>query len=238
MILKFQQGGIAIPPLVSYQPVILSNGNTGAAAVSEVHSSKSSGDSEGSDLTDKDLLKMVEKLEGLPNDMQAVTTILSNFYIDKQYSPFPDTSNIASRYLQALQMMRTANFNRKMFDDVKAQVEKNGSINEIAVNSRGQVYCVNSEGDFQLLRPEEISGSGYHPVTNSELLRLRAYSPALANDNKILEVVNNGIGMTTIQDHINTVIKGLGKTDKEEDVFVRTSSKEIISGLQAFQAAA
>ena len=110
MTLKLQQGGAAIPPLVSYQPVMITGESGAVGATASADSSKSEG---GSDLTDKDLLKMMEKLEGLPNDMQAVTEALSNFYIDQQYSPFPNTTNIASRYLQALQMMRTANINRK-----------------------------------------------------------------------------------------------------------------------------
>lgn len=234
MIIKLQKGGTAIPPLVSYQPVMVSSDGTEGAAISSA-SSKSSSDS---DLTDKDLMKMMEKLEGLPSDMQTVTDMLQNFYLDQQYSPFPNTTNIASRYLQALQLMRTANFNRKVFDDAKTLVEKNGGINEIAVDSRGYVFCTNSEGDFQLLRPEQVTESGYTPVTNSELLRLRAYSPQLANNNKILEVVGNGIGMSTITDHLNTVIKGLGKNEGEEDQFVKTSSKEIINGLRAFKEAA
>ena len=110
MIFKFQQGGSTIPPLVSYQPIMITNSGA-SGTTSTVGSSKSS--EESSDLTDKDLLKMLEKLDGLPNDMQALTKVLQNFYIDQQYSPSPNTTNIASRYLQALQMMSTANFNRK-----------------------------------------------------------------------------------------------------------------------------
>jgi hypothetical protein len=76
--------------------MVTSDGTSGAATA-DVGSSKSSEGS--SDLTDKDLLKMMEKLEGLPNDMQALTKVLSDFYIDQQYSPLPNTANIASRYL-------------------------------------------------------------------------------------------------------------------------------------------
>lgn len=233
-----QKGGIAIPPLVSYQPVVLSSDGTAGTAAGEAISSSSKSSGSESDLTDKDMLKMMEKLEGLPNDMQAVTSLLQGFYIDQQYSPFPNTTNIASRYLQALQLMRTANFNRQMFDDAKTVVEKNGGLHEYAVDSRGYVFCANKEGDFQLLKPEEIGGSGYTPITNSELLRLRAYDPNMANNNKILEVVGNGIGMKSITEHISSVIKGLGKDESEKDQFVRTPSKEIIGGLQAFKEAA
>jgi hypothetical protein len=180
--------------------MVTSDGTSGAADVAG--SSKSS--SEGSsDLTDKDLLKMMEKLEGLPNDMQALTKVLSDFYIDQQYSPFPNTANIASRYLQALQMMRTANFNRKQYDEAYEAVSKNGGINELAINEKGQLICANDKGDFKYIRPEELSQlEGYKPLTNSELLRFRAYSPELANDNRILGVVANGIGIEGVTKYI------------------------------------
>lgn len=52
MILKLQQGGNALPPLVSYQPVTV----TGRATAEPTAESNG----EVSDLTDKDLLDMME----------------------------------------------------------------------------------------------------------------------------------------------------------------------------------
>jgi hypothetical protein len=69
MILKFQQGGSAsLPPLVSYDPVVMNDTSAKATAAAEKDSS--------ADLTDKDLMKMLEKLDGLPSDMQTLTTML------------------------------------------------------------------------------------------------------------------------------------------------------------------
>ena len=149
MIFKFQQGGSAIPPLVSYQPIMITN--SGASETASIAGSSKSSE-ESSDLTDKDLLKMLEKLDGLPNDMQALTKVLQNFYIDQQYSPSPNTANIASRYLQALQMMRTINFNRKQYDNAFNIISNNGGINELAINEKGQLICVNEKGDFKYLK--------------------------------------------------------------------------------------
>ena len=81
MILKLQQGGNALPPLVSYQPVTVTGGATAGASVAP-----SDNNQESADLTDKDLLKMLEKLDGLPSDMAVLTQTLQNFYIDQQYS--------------------------------------------------------------------------------------------------------------------------------------------------------
>lgn len=232
MIFKFQQGGSAIPPLVSYEPVMVTDSGT-----SEIDTTKES-PKESSDLTDKDLLKMLKDLDGLPNDMQVLTETLQNFYIDQQYSPFPNTINIASRYLQALFLMRTANFNRKQYDNAFNIVSNNGGINELAINERGQLVCVNSDGDFKFLLPEQLKDNPeYAPVYNAELLKMRAYSPELANNNEVLSIVSNGIGMKSILELVSQAITDLGSTTEVDEGFTGTSSKELLNGLKAFQKA-
>ena len=235
MIFKFQQGGSAIPPLVSYQPIMITNSGASETA-STAGSSKSS--EESSDLTDKDLLKMLEKLDGLPNDMQALTKVLQNFYIDQQYSPSPNTANIASRYLQALQMMRTINFNRKQYDNAFNIISNNGGINELAINEKGQLICVNEKGDFKYLKPEQLTQiTDYRPVTNSELLKLRAYSPELANDNNILGVIANGIGIKGVIEYIQQFINNLGTSDNSTQGYVTTQQGQIINGITTLTSA-
>lgn len=235
MIFKFQQGGSAIPPLVSYQPIMITN--SGASETANMAGSSKSSE-ESSDLTDKDLLKMLEELDGLPNDMQALTKVLQNFYIDQQYSPSPNTTNIASRYLQALQMMRTINFNRKQYDNAFNIISNNGGINELAINEKGQLICVNEKGDFKYLKPEQLTQiTDYRPVTNSELLKLRAYSPELANDNNILGVIANGIGIKEVTEYIQQFINNLGTSDKSTQGYVATQQGQIINGISTLTSA-
>ena len=232
MIIKFQQGGAALPPLVSYQPVTVTGGATSGAAT------QSSKKASGSDLTDKDLLKMLEKLDGLPSDMAVLTKTLQNFYIDQQYSPFPDTSNIASRYIQALNDMKVANFNKKEYDAAFKLVSKNGGINEFAINERGQIYCVNNKGDFKLLSAEQLkANSEYTPLTNSELLYYRAQSPDMANKNNILKVVKNGIGIEMVTKTITDIISKLGTTQKTEEDYGKVKAGQIVSGMNDFMQA-
>ena len=227
MIFKFQQGGSTIPPLVSYQPAMVTD--DGASEIDSIQESPK----ESINLTDKELFKMLEKLDGLPNDMQALTETLQNFYIDQQYSPFPNTTNIASRYLQALLMMRTANFNRKQYDNAFNIVSNNGGINELAINEKGFLICVNDKGDFKYLKPEQLAQtSDYQPVTNSELLRLRAYNPELAGDNRILGVVANGIGIDSVIKYIKDSISNLGTTDTSQQGYISTQQGQIITGIQ------
>ena len=228
MIIKFQQGGASLPPLVSYQPVM----------VQGQQAAESSGSSESSkeDLTDKDLLSMLKDLKGLPSDTQLLLNSLQNFYIDQQYGAI-NTSNIASRYLQVLSQMKVAQFNRDEYDSAFDIVKANGGINEYAISDRGQLFCVNDKGNFQLMSLDEIQDSGYQPLTNSELLQYRAYSPDMAFKNNILSVVRNGIGIETVTKMIQSSISNLGTTINSNDLYANTQANQLITGLNAFMEA-
>jgi len=103
--------------------------------------------------------------------------------------------------------MKTANFNNKEFEKAYNAVSANGGINEFAINERGQLFCTNGENDFKLIKPEDLKDNeGYTPLTNAELLKLRAYNTDLAFNNSILGVVQNGIGIETVNKYIKDII--------------------------------
>lgn len=226
MIIKFQQGGLA--PLVSYQPVTVTGGTPSQAPTASSSQAKS-----GNDLTDDDLLKMLDKLDGLPSDMSVLINKLQNFYIDQKYSP--DTSSIASRYLQLMGDLKIANHNKAEYDKAFEIVSKNGGLNEYAISDRGQLFCINSEGDFKLLSVDQLNeNSDYTPLTNSELLYYRAEHPDMANKNNILKVVSNGIGIEAITKMIKDSISNLGSTSTMEEGYAKTKANTIIKGLDDF----
>lgn len=234
MILKFQQGGSALPPLVSYQPVTVTGGATAGATSAKSSSSK------GSDLTDKDLLELLGKLNGLPSDVELLTKELQNFYINDKYNPVASTSSIESRYLQIMKQMQKVNFNRKEYDNAYAKVSANGGINEYAIDNHGKIVCANADKtDFKLLSIEQVmSNSDYIPLTNQELLQMRAYDKKLSFNSDILGVVQNGIGIESVTKLVNQAVTMLGSTTKQEEGYVRTDSKQLLSGLQDYIKAA
>lgn len=234
MILKFQQGGSALPPLVSYQPVTITGGATAGATPTKSSSSK------GSDLTDKDLLELLGKLNGLPSDIELLTKELQNFYINDKYNPVASTSSIESRYLQIMKQMQKVNFNRKEYDNAYAKVSANGGINEYAIDNHGKIVCANADKtDFKLLSIEQaMADNEYIPLTNQELLQMRAYDKKLSFNSDILGVVQNGIGIESVNKLINQAVTMLGSTTKQEEGYVRTNSKQLLSGLQDYIKAA
>lgn len=229
MILKFQQGGRSIPPYAVYQPL------TQPEPVNEKAAKQQ--EKQGSDLTDKDLLEMLQKLDGLPSDMAVLTEVLQDFYIDQQNGVI-DSTNIASRYLKTLQQLKVANFNKKEYEAAYDKVSANGGINEVAINERGFLYCTNGS-DFKLMSVDELNNSDgeYKALTNSELLQYRAHYPEFANKNQMLAIVKNGIGIETINKLITDAISDLGSSSNSQEGYAMTKAGDLIKGLQDFQEA-
>lgn len=236
LIPTFQQGGAYAPPYAVYQPLPTASQRT---AATQQGASSSSGSSK--DLTDKDLLEMLEKLDGLPSDMAVITEQLQNFYINNTRPGVlgrPNSSNIAVRYIGVLNQLKVANFNKKEYDNAYAQVSKNGGINEVAINDRGQFVCMNEKGDFKLMTAEQLKSSeGYIALTNSELLYRRAQDRTLANNNQLLSVVQNGIGMEVVTKQIQDALANLGTTETTQEGYTSTQKGRVIQGLQDFEKA-
>ena len=232
MIIKFQQGGASLAPLVSYTPIPQITG--GAAPTTATNANSSSKE----DLTDKDLLKLLEGIDGLPNDMDLITQSLQNFYIDRSFGSRVNTSSIESRYISIVNQIKKANFNKKQYDNAFNILKSNGGLNEIAINEDGRIFCINSENDYKLLSYEELEKSSeYTPLTNSELLRIRAYDSNSAFNSNITATLQNGIGMESVNKMIKDIINSLGTTSETESGYVTSGSKQILSGLKDFEKA-
>ena len=230
MIFTLQQGGGIAPPLVSYQPIMVTGRPTEVSQASTETKEEQNGD-----LTDKDLLKTLEKLDGLSSDTSVLAQKLQNFYIDQQYSPFPNTSNIALRYIQILKEISDINSNKKLFDKVFDTAVENGSLDEFAISDRGQLYCTNNKGDFKLLTLKELKeNSEYQPLTNSDLLYYRSEFKEMAGKNEILKVVSNGIGMETVTKQIQSIIANLGSSAEQQTGYFKTKTGNLIQGINDY----
>ena len=237
MIFKFDQGGIT-PPYVAYQPVIVSDKRT-SAIPEEAAAAKVASDADKGKLTSKDLYTMLkEKLKGLPSDIDVAMWKLQSVEESLNLDFFHDfTSNVENRYLNALQTMNQLSFSREQYDKAMETVKSNGGLNEAAIDQYGQVYVTNGK-DFKLMSPEEAKQSGWTMVTNQDLLYMRANDTNLAGNDKILNVVNNGIGISQVTKMIQDSIGNLGTNSNSETAYATTQGGQLIQGLNDFIKAA
>ena len=237
MIFKFQQGGTT-PPFVAYQPVIVSDKRT-TATQEEALAAKATKDSASGQLTSKDLYTMLkEKLKGLPSDVNIAMNQLQQLeQLTQMDFDGSFTQNIESKYLSTLQTMNNLSFSREQYDKAMETVKSNGGLNEAAIDQYGQVYVTNGK-DFKLMSPEEAKQSGWTMVTNQDLLYMRANDANLAGNDKILNVVNNGIGISQVTKMIQDSIGNLGTNSNSETAYATTQGGQLIQGLNDFIKAA
>ena len=237
MIFKFDQGG-ATPPFVAYQPVIVSDKRT-SAIPEEAVAAKVASDADKGKLTSKDLYTMLkEKLKGLPSDVDVAMQKLQSVEESLNLDFFHDfTSNVENRYLNALQTMNQLSFSREQYDKALDNVKSNGGLNEAAIDQYGQVYMTNGK-DYKLMSPEKAKQSGWKQMTNQDLLYLRANDPSLSGKDEILNVVNNGIGISQVTKMIQDSIGNLGTNSNSETAYATTQQGQLIQGLNDFIKAA
>lgn len=237
MIFKFDQGG-ATPPYVAYQPVIVSDKRT-SAIPEEAAAAKVASDADKGKLTSKDLYTMLkEKLKGLPSDVDVAMWKLQSVEESLNLDFFHDfTSNVENRYLNALQTMNQLSFSREQYDKALDNVKSNGGLNEAAIDQYGQVYMTNGK-DYKLMSPEKAKQSGWKQMTNQDLLYLRANDPNLSGKDEILNIVNNGIGISQVTKMIQDSIGNLGTNSNSETAYAATQQGQLIQGLNDFIKAA
>ena len=223
---KLQQGGFA-GLFANYTPI------QGAQPRAEqpqqrasVPSSKGGGNN--GKLTEKDLFELMKDVKGLPNDMAALVKNLYEMYTVQVATG--DTQNLAAIYLKNLMQLKNNVFNQEAYNKAYEQVKAQGGLNEYAITTNGKLVVQDMETKkLMYMTAKELKDStndNLQVLTNSNLLSLRANSPNLVNDNSILQIVENGIGIEQIAKMIQERLQSLGTDEtKYEGQTVRLNGQ-------------
>ena len=233
---KFERGS-SLPAFVTYIPIQTTNSNVQAASASATQSSKESKSEKK--ITDADLVKALDQLDALPNEVKAITTDIQNFLYNQSFLGEIDPTQLSMQYAALVGKMKVAKFNSDQYKEAFNQIKSNGGINEIAVDTDGYIYCRSRQdpNDFERFTAQEYMQNykDYKAVTNQELLELRAQSPGLIDNNEVLKVVANGMGMQAIQQLINNAINKIGTTTMQQQGYSQTQATQIARGVEYLQ---
>lgn len=230
---KLQDGGF-MSLFTQYTPIQSSAPSQSAGGYSsrEERSSRGEESTKGK-LTEKDLFELVSKVDGLPNDTKALVSNLQNMFQMQQLMGSADIADLASTYLSNLYQIKIASFNKKEYDKVYKEVTNNGGLNEYAITDSGQVIVMDEDDNLQQISVSEfLKGTGkYRPLTNSNLLYLRAYQPEYVNNNQILNTVSNGIGIEQVDKMIREKLSSLGTSETVRSGYSVKADSYIVQGL-------
>lgn len=235
---KMQMGGIA--PFYIYRPYTsgMEQSMSSQVSASGISSSSSKKDNEGKDKLDmiKELFKAIQG-QGLPIDVSTVYQDISKVLNKaKAFGEDLSTDDIASMYLNSMLKINNLKYSKDVFDKAKAQATANDALNEYAVTTGGALVLQNKEGEVKLGTYQDyVNSKGkWNPITNDQLLNLRAYSPnmALFKGDELMQIVNNGIGMTKIAAQIKSMASTLGSSEQRIEGISEVQNNRIKAGLQ------
>lgn len=233
---KLQQGGGFDSLFTIYKPIQTESPRRTMQSSGRPESKREKDDSDKGKLTEKDLFQMLKDLDGLPNDMQQLVVGLSTTLRNAQLLGVEDVGSLANNYLQNLYKLKQAKFNKEQYDEAYKRAVENGSLNDIAITINGAVLVQDKDEKITALSPEQwakAKESGqYQPLTNSNLLWLRAHNPGWVNNNKVLQTVENGIGLEQVHKMIKDRFHKIGSTEVSTDRFV---PKEAVKGAQILE---
>lgn len=220
---KYQQGGGFESLFTIYKPIQTETPRR-AAASSRKSESKEKDDSDKGKLTEKDLFSMLKDLDGLPNEMQTLVSSLTNTLRIARITGQDDINDLATTYLTNLYKLKQAKYNRDLFKETYDRAVENNSLNDIAITLNGSVLALDKDQKIVAMKPEEwvqAKQSGeYQALTNSNLLWYRSQHPEYVNNNKVLQIVENGIGLETVHKMIKDRFRDLGKTETGSETFI------------------
>lgn len=232
---KFQEGGF-MSLFTQYTPI---QSQTPSRSARSSYSDERPEKEDKGKLTEKDLFDLVSKVDGLPNDMKALVTNLSNMFKTQQLYGRSDISDLANVYLSNLYQIKMASYNKKEYDKAYTEVTKNGGLNEYAITSNGDVVVLDEEDNIGQISVTDLLNNvdKYKPLTNSNLLYFRAYYPEYKNNNQILNTVANGIGIEQVSKMIREQLTSLGTSESIRSGYSVKADSYIIQGLNVLSQA-
>ena len=233
---KYQLGGVA--PFTVYRPLGAGGENAVSTQTTSSTDSKSSKDTAAKDKLDmiKELFKAIQG-QGLPIDVSTVYQEISGVLNKaKAFGEELSTDDIASMYLSSMQKINNLKYSKDVFDKAKAQATTNEALNEFAVTAGGKLVLQDREGKITTgTYADYIKSEGrLNPITNDQLLNLRAYSPDLAlwKGDELMQIVNNGVGMNKIAAQIKSIAASIGSMENKIEGISQVESNKIKAGLQ------
>ena len=243
---KFQQGG-GMPPFTIYTPTpsrdrttLLPMLGVGAGQSGKVTTTKTSSKASADDgeMKMKDLMGMLDKVDGLPSDMNKLFGDLSSFYTRQQLlGDDTDTSHLANQYISALQELKMANFDKKEYDNAYSQAVTKGALNETAITEQGTLVALDKDNKLTQVSVDQYKSNpdSYKVLSNSDLLKLRAEHPKFAFSNDVLATVSNGTSMKEVTKLVTDAIGNLGSDETSQTMFSSPKMKNVAEGAKYLQ---
>lgn len=221
---KLQQGA----PFTFYKPLVSGGEGTSKSTAS---SKKEQKEESALDVV-KELFKSISSSGGLNSDVTMLYNSLSQFLSESSgFGSEISSDQLAGLYLDQLYKLNNIKYNKEKHDKALAQLNKNEGENEYAVLNDGRFVVQDNEtGNISFSKnPLE---EGKTPITNIQLLTMRANNPSLAFNTNLIDIAGSGVGLQTLIKNVKQNLAAIGSTEKVIEGYSRVESGKIKAGLE------
>lgn len=233
---RYQQGGVA--PFTVYTPLAL-GGETTTSSQTSTSSTKSKGEKDETLDMIKELFKSAVG-KGLPSDLNSLYSSMQNFFSKaKLFGDEISTDDIASMYLLQMQQLNKIQYLQAKHDNAEKALIANNGVNEFAVDFAGR-FVGQSKEDGKIVYVDslrEAKENNINPLTNGQLLQLRATDPKFAGRQDLDQIAANGIGMDKIAEFLKGQLPKLGTSEQTIEGYTKKGTNDIVNGLRLLQEA-
>lgn len=221
-------------PWVNYSPFYqpLTGDNQSISQGTSPSSGKNSTTQDDSQKQIKDIIGQIVG-KGLTNEVNYFASQIGNIFSNAEIL---GQSLGVREYTSLISKLNEIQNNKQIFDEAKDHAISKGTISEIAINSVGNLYAQNKDGDFVMITPYQYAENkdDYYLLTNNDLLTLRNNSNAYIFDNTLSQTVSGSLSINDISKRIEEVVKSIGVEKESSDYyFDKVKANELQKGLQA-----
>lgn len=232
MNIRFMQSGGGMLPFTYYQPVMV-NSASPERIPAETTVKKSSDKKEKEDNDFSKLAKLVNTLKGLPSDLDLISQDINNLLRYAKMGVNP--ADLDAMYVKVGINIKKAQFSQQKYDTAEKNAESRGALTEMAVTSNGGVVVYDPSTKNPVPKTVSVSTylknkDKYTPVTNQELLELRAKYKG--REDKLIDIVNSGTSFIDIDKQITEYIEQLGHNAYETSGTVKTQQQKLVEGVE------
>ena len=243
-IIRKEQGGGALAPFASY--VVSANPSYAGASKmpwdnDDDDSKKKKDEKEKGSigLLTADMVKLLTT-KALPSDVEAFVSGAGIFEQSVLYdNPFDPQSSGAESAYKYPGILRDLARVTTLYDEYKSAMEKataNGSLHEVAVNEKGELYVVDSDGSIHNKSVKEVTRED-KVLTNADLAAMRRDKSEFAFDKyKLTATIANSVGVNTVVDWVSNKIKEVGKQSYKRQGDILITGGDSNTGLGNFDA--
>lgn len=159
------------------------------------------------------LSELIQK--GMPSDVEQFYKLVENF----SKNDFSGGLNKQELYkLQALsnRIIQNANY----MDKAVANAEKNEALGDYAVDQRGFIYTIDSNGKLAFKSFANFDSSKDRALSVNELIQYRRFDPSMAYQVDVVNTIGNSVGIEKINEYIFKILEKVGKATTKQEAYI------------------